>query len=344
MPLYEPLMPIRYALPLLHFLRSQDPACLEAILLEAQLPASTFSLDDASLSMAQFDALLSAASRQLQRSDLGFELGRLISIDDHSALVPLLRSSHSLEQLLRTLERYWRLITTSFRVRYIPGERTCEWRIGVAAPMSQATMRMTLELLAVSCFRDFKRLLGSETRIDIYLSIPAPPHGQRYARLGADCFHFSASALPEIRCLLPARAIDLPLRLPARQPAPQSGAQLSNLLPRGLASRYGGWVELMLREAEGMQPSLQELAGMLSMSARNLTRKLAAEGINLRQLALDIRHQRACRLLLETRLSIAETGARLGYADPSAFIRAFRQRAGSTPAQYRRAAMHDPCG
>jgi AraC-like DNA-binding protein len=342
MPLYEPLMPARYALPLLEFLRRENPDCLDDILLEAQLSASDLSGGNPGLRMAQFDALLSAASRGLQRSDLGFELGRLISIEDHGALGPALHSSRNLDQLLRTLERYWRLVTTSFRARYTPGNSYCEWCISVAAPMSQATMRMTLELLAVSCFLDFKRLLGSDSRIDIYLSIPPPPHLQRYARLDPDCFHFSAAALPEIRCRLPTRTFGQPLLLSSGEGTKPRLAELGSLLPRGLSTHYGDWVALMLNEAEGVQPSLQELAGMLNMSARNLTRKLTAEGINLRELGLDIRHQRACRLLLETRLPIAEVSARLGYADPSAFVRAFRRQAGSTPAHYRRAVAKSP--
>ena len=40
------------------------------------------------------------------------------------------------------------------------------------------------------------------------------------------------------------------------------------------------WVDLMLREAQMVQPTVAQLAALLNMSARTLARRLCAEGIN----------------------------------------------------------------
>jgi AraC-like DNA-binding protein len=47
------------------------------------------------------------------------------------------------------------------------------------------------------------------------------------------------------------------------------------------------------------------------------------------------RSAEACRLLVETNLTLKTIAARLGYADVVAFHRAFKTRTGFTPGQYR---------
>jgi len=101
------------------------------------------------------------------------------------------------------------------------------------------------------------------------------------------------------------------------------------------ATRWSEWVEMMLREAEGTQPTLQELAALLSVSPRTLTRYLAREGHALRDLANEVRHRRACELLRDPRQSIAEIAWRLGYGDPTNFSHAFRAAGSISPRQYR---------
>jgi AraC-like DNA-binding protein len=101
------------------------------------------------------------------------------------------------------------------------------------------------------------------------------------------------------------------------------------------------WIELMLREAEGVQPTLAQLAGLLDVSERTLSRQLAAEGGNLRALGVAIRHQRACAMLRETSQPIEQIGARLGYGSAAAFSTAFRSRCGVSPRAYRRTARND---
>lgn len=74
----------------------------------------------------------------------------------------------------------------------------------------------------------------------------------------------------------------------------------------------------------------------LGMSERTVRRRLAEESMNLRQLIDDTRFELARHLLRDTRLSVAEIGAALRYADPNVFSRAFRRRAKVSPSQWRR--------
>jgi AraC-like DNA-binding protein len=72
----------------------------------------------------------------------------------------------------------------------------------------------------------------------------------------------------------------------------------------------------------------------LSLSPRTLVHRLEARGLTYSGLADEAKHEAAQRLLLKGQ-SIAETAARLGFADPSAFTRAFKAWSGTTPARWR---------
>jgi len=93
----------------------------------------------------------------------------------------------------------------------------------------------------------------------------------------------------------------------------------------------------LLLRVEDRRPTLQQLAAALNVSTRTLDRRLRREGIGFRDLALQIRSQRACVLLGETGLSISEIAYALGYTDIANFSRSFKKVAGMCPMTYRKA-------
>ncbi|WP_347265782.1 AraC family transcriptional regulator [Paracoccus sp. (in: a-proteobacteria)] len=82
-------------------------------------------------------------------------------------------------------------------------------------------------------------------------------------------------------------------------------------------------------------PDFDALAAELRLSPATLRRRLRAEGQGYAALRAEIRLMRARDLLRDSRLSVAEIAARLGYAEPSAFHRAFRKLTGLSPAAWR---------
>lgn len=338
MPLYEPIIPYRYVTPLIEILREHDETGADKVIEAAELGRLQSSPSDASISMAAFDRLLLMSSDWLQRTDLGFEMGRRITIESHSSLGQALQRCATLEEILLVIERYFHLVTPAFAVRYMPGPAKSQWCIRVAAPMSHTTLGMFMEMHAVSVHVDLVRMFGADAVFDIYLSTSAPAHSARYARLPYTRFHFDAAALPEVRCVIPTELLRRRLPRRARPLAPRqteapAGASVSSMQT---AEHYGQWVELMLREAQTLQPSVAQLAGLLNMSPRTLARRLSAEGINFRTLSSAIRQQRACEMLADRDMTIHQIAYQLGYGDSTAFIRAFRQYSGLTPALYRK--------
>ena len=88
--------------------------------------------------------------------------------------------------------------------------------------------------------------------------------------------------------------------------------------------------------------SVDELAGRLAIHRRTLNRRLQAQGTSLHRLVEEIRSEIARQLVGNTRMSLTDVAATLGYADASAFTRAFRRWTGGLPSVWRKAAVPGP--
>lgn len=333
MSLLQPLLPLRYIAPLSDLLLTVDAAARRETLRRADVDGVDFDQVEDGIDMDQFDALIVAAEESLNRSDLGFELGWHSKLTQHKPLLLPLSKCRTLEQLLRLLCHYQRLITTCFSLHYQRGDTQGGYTCRPSAYMSHRTLACFEELYAVSVARGCLDLLGEKMqRMDVHLSIPEPRHLERYDTLRPVRFHFSSEAMPAVRFDIPNEILDMPLEWIYEDNSANSRHSTEQLIAMQLElprNRYwGDWVRLILREAEGCQPTGRELAELLNVCPQTLSRQLAREGLNLRQMGKDIRYQRACGLLADTEQSITQIAYRLGYKDSSNFSHAFHTMSG----------------
>jgi AraC-like DNA-binding protein len=143
-------------------------------------------------------------------------------------------------------------------------------------------------------------------------------------------------AQPEARLAFPTALDDTPL--PRANPLVYRSyvsiaEKLSQLLAEefSLVDRVTRWLW-----AYTPPPSRRQIADLLAMSERNLTRQLAREGTSYAQLLARVQEERAKNFLRNPALSVTEIADRLGYAEPAAFSRAFSRWAGMSPLKWRR--------
>lgn len=86
-------------------------------------------------------------------------------------------------------------------------------------------------------------------------------------------------------------------------------------------------------------PGIDSVARDLNMGTRTLRRHLDAAGTSYRQLLDEVRRALAEEMLTATPLSVSDVAIRLGYAEASTFIHAFKRWTGTTPSAYRRGAL-----
>ncbi|QLY30584.1 AraC family transcriptional regulator [Nocardia huaxiensis] len=139
------------------------------------------------------------------------------------------------------------------------------------------------------------------------------------------------------------------------QPLPQANqptwavcvAQCRDLLHRR-RSRTGIAAEVRDRLLPGIGAtgfatplSFEAIARELNLSPRTLRRHLDAAGTSYRALLDEVRRTLAEEMLTATPLSVDDIAIRLGYAEATPFIHAFKRWTSTTPAAYRRTHRRD---
>lgn len=82
-------------------------------------------------------------------------------------------------------------------------------------------------------------------------------------------------------------------------------------------------------------PDFETLARQFHSSSATLRRRLDDEGESYRSIMDELRRDLAISLLSDTNLSISEIASELGFAESSAFHRAFKKWTGARPGEYR---------
>jgi AraC-like DNA-binding protein len=143
-----------------------------------------------------------------------------------------------------------------------------------------------------------------------------------------------ATALDVRGVIFDAAALDWPVR----DRDPDYAKILAPLLVEAVANAEGDFVSAVksvLRTRIGAGSLTRDsVCRALGLNARTLAHRLEAFGVTFSGLADEVRFDAAQSLLLKDR-RVGEIAAELGFAEPSAFIRAFKSWSGTTPARWR---------
>jgi AraC-like DNA-binding protein len=169
-------------------------------------------------------------------------------------------------------------------------------------------------------------------RVD--LAYPAPAHASEYINMFAGPARFDR---PHTALYVEPAFMDAPIR--------QDKASLSAFLRKApmdwihvsVSERlFTHRVRDLLESELGRPQSVADVARTLHISARTLARRLDAEGTHFQAVKDALRRDVAIARISRTEDPIASIGADLGFDDPAAFNRAFKQWTGSPPGSYRR--------
>ncbi|MFV3076242.1 AraC family transcriptional regulator [Niveispirillum fermenti] len=183
----------------------------------------------------------------------------------------------------------------------------------------------------VACWLTRRRIAILEAE----LPYPAPGHAGEYQVLFSANLRFDR---PHCRLWFDAGMLDLPVAQDAR-----TARSFLNQAPDSFLVKYrnpdghGRRVAAMLRRRPPAEwPGLDRVAATLRCSPATLRRMLRQEGTSFQAIKDRLRLEMAQEALARPDLSIADITSLLGFAEPAAFNRAFRQWTGTTPARHRR--------
>lgn len=194
---------------------------------------------------------------------------------------------------------------------------------------------------AVACW-----LVGRGLALDsVHFPYPRPAHADDYALVYTEHSFFDAGTLV-------ARLRDNLLDLPVRRDEAALNVFLDGA-PGKITMLYRRDRDMvlrvrdLLRDALPASLALEDIAARLHLSPRTLHRRLEDEGSSFRTIKDAMRRDIALSRLTKTRQPIATIAAELGYADTSAFYRAFVAWTGMAPERFRKQLQnhaHEPRG
>jgi AraC-like DNA-binding protein len=82
-------------------------------------------------------------------------------------------------------------------------------------------------------------------------------------------------------------------------------------------------------------PLIEQVAGYFNMSSRNLRRRLKEENSSYQNIKDSLRQDHAMKLLNNKDVAINQVAREVGFNEPAAFTRAFKQWTGQSPRHYR---------
>ena len=321
------------------------PEEMPGLLREAGLPQRA--LRDPEFPIA-LDRELFALDRTLRRllerqqSIAGFclETFREIGINYYGMLGLAMQHAPSLRRALESMCAYPELAWGHCRMAgRIDGERfviAFELDVETDAALDAETLReycVTTDLTSVQ--RMTADMIGSEhPPLLVRLPFRAPPGPGNALRAHPCPVEFDAEAA---ELVYPRTVLELEPAL-ADELAFERYRRFAEAVSRTLAEDVGIAEQVTrLLWAHSPAPDREQIATMLGISARTLTRRLADAGTRFGTLQRNVQMERAMTDLRHGTRSVAEIAERLGYADSAAFTRAFRSWTGEAPTRWRRA-------
>ncbi len=133
------------------------------------------------------------------------------------------------------------------------------------------------------------------------------------------------------------RVLDLPIIKTAEELDSLTRQMPYNLLFMPTRQKsYTEQIRRYIKKSLPKNPSYEQIATSLGLTPQTLRRRLRDEGCDYRQIRNELLRDTAIELLQQTEHSVQEISYQLGFSEPSAFIRSFRNWTGVPPNHYRK--------
>lgn len=308
----------------------------ELLLREAGLSRRLLQNPQLRITSAQFSQLMLALWREGDDEFMGLAPYR----SRHGVFALMTRQVIGCRQLRSVffrLARFYNLINDSLRLELqLEGDGAAF--VMVLAEPERDSEHLLREIFMLLWHRFTSWLVGQRVPLqEVHFDYPEPANQAEY-RLMFPCP--ARFGMPDCRLVMNTSCLDMQVvQTPATLRAHLLRAPLEWFMrPVYQASCTRVVQERLAAAADFAQQGILDVADALHLTERTLRRRLTLEGTSFQSIKDGLRHDRAIHYLAQSNLPISEIARLLGFSEPSAFTRAFRQWTGESPRAYRDAA------
>lgn len=278
--------------------------------------------------------ILRNALRLSKNPSFGLQLGQLLTPPTHGQIGFLANSSPNLMSALETFKNFLPNRMSLTHLKLTTNGDWLECHLDIKSSDDHDVYRCLTECFSLSLISLIEFILGCPfSEGHFYFNYPEPIYHNDYDKFFSCPYSFDE---PECKLLIPLRLsqthnissdhvnYDLALR--------QCQSMLQELDDSDNTSNQ---VKTLLLSHPPGQLSEQEVADILFISKRTLSRRLNREGNGFRILRDDILSSMAMNYLQDTTLSVEAIASLLNYHDSSNFRRAFKRWHQQTPESFR---------
>lgn len=323
---------VREALARLHA-RGLDPA---PILAAAGIAPAALAAEHGRVSAASFGALWKTIASALDDEFFGLD-SHGMKVGSFATFCHLALHTRTLREALIRVSRLCNLLLDDTRVELAFDDAdTATIRLVDRATADTGDRRvfahetLFVMLYGLMCWLIDRRLLIRRASF----AYPQPAWWREYTQIYSDVIVFEASAST---LEFAAAELDAPIVQTERSAREFLEHAPGNFIlkyknPKSVAQRIR---KQLAAKPPSAWPRFETLAHEYKLSPATLHRHLAREGSSFRQIKDALRRDAAIRLLGESPLPVVDVATELGFADASAFHRAFRHWTGTSPGDYR---------
>ncbi|MEQ1440137.1 AraC family transcriptional regulator [Fontimonas sp. SYSU GA230001] len=315
----------------------------DRLLQDTGISARLLDFDQARVPAERFSALWLAVAAALDDEFFGLDARRM-KVGSFAVLTRFMLGAKHLRGALQRAQRLFEIVLddTAVALNEDGGDAAIELRPTLRSaarsvvPFAHETLLMLLH--GLMCWLAGRRIAIRQAEF----AYPRPAHWREYTLMYSPQLHFDQA---RTRIVVDAEVLDAPVVQNER------GARaFLREAPYNIVLKYKdthGWsarVRHALRErAPPDWPDFARLAAVLGTTPSVLRRGLEREGTSFRGIKDALRRDLAIEHLSHSRLPVPAIAQAVGFTEPSAFHRAFKQWTGVRPGEYRRRqARRDP--
>jgi AraC-like DNA-binding protein len=309
----------------------------DALLRELGLDAKLLENPDDRLPLHTFAAIARAVIDRSPEPGFGLRAGAARSARDGGLVGYTMLHSATLRDALTRLERYGRIMADHNRIA-IDEAGSAVTITFEGHPVLEAIHELTE--LDVAWFVAAIRAMTTRefTPREVRFPYESPEHAAELRAYFRSSLQFVA---PHVAIVLKPSDFDLPVA--ASDPTLAGYLdQLAENAVKALGeddSTTGRLRKVLWSRLSEGAPTLSTAAAAMAVSPRTLQRRLRDEGVTFAEALSKLRHDLAVHFLKDRTLAMYEVGFLLGYAEPTAFHRAFRRWRGMSPRKFRETAV-----